>query len=272
MLWRTEEFPGESYPARMESSLPTPSFRHSTWESAIVPRFVLVTSLLIAGCSSSPGTGQPAPADTGSPAATIQGTPTVAGTVAPPEAGPSAPAASAPAASAPAAAIPGKTSPPPAQKATQVAAGEPAPNVSEPPIEPAPPAVTPQPTARASTPAPQPAATARAPIAVDIGGLVEVGPTKPGLTRIGSDKCKLCHKVQFTSWAATAHAARTPPLDCESCHGAGSEYKTLAIMKDAKKARAAGLVTPVRAFCAKCHTTGWSDDLLKRAHAHKAGV
>ena len=250
----------------MERSLSTPSFRHSTWESAIVPRFALVTSLLIAGCSSSPGSGQPAPADAGSPAATIQGTPTVAGTVAPPEAGPSAPAASALAA-----ATPGKTSPPPAQKATQVAVGEPAP----------PAVVTPQPIARESTPAPQPAATkappapaatARAPLAVDIGGLVEVGATKPGLTRIGSDKCKLCHKVQFTSWAATAHAARTPPLDCESCHGAGSEYKTLAIMKDAKKARAAGLVTPVRAFCAKCHSTGWSDDLLKRAHAHKAGV
>ena len=101
---------------------------------------------------------------------------------------------------------------------------------------------------------------------------MEVAATKPGLTRIGSDKCKLCHKVQFTSWAATAHATRTPPLDCESCHGAGSEYKTLAIMKDAKKARAAGLVIPVRSFCAQCHTTAWSDDLLKKAHAHKAGA
>jgi len=106
---------------------------------------------------------------------------------------------------------------------------------------------------------------------VDVGGQVDVDATKPGLTRIGSDKCKLCHKVQFTSWAKTAHATRTPPLDCESCHGAGSEYKTLAIMKDAKKARSAGMVIPVRAFCAKCHTTGWTDDLLKKSHAHKAG-
>jgi hypothetical protein len=107
------------------------------------------------------------------------------------------------------------------------------------------------------------------PIAVDIGGLVEVGAAKPGLVRIGADKCKLCHKLQFTSWAATVHAARAPPLDCESCHGAGSEYKGLAIMKDAKKARSAGLVIPGRGFCSKCHTRGWTDDLLKRTHAHK---
>lgn len=107
---------------------------------------------------------------------------------------------------------------------------------------------------------------------MDIGGLVEVEATKAGLTRIGSDKCKLCHKVQFTSWAKTAHATRTPPLDCESCHGPGSEYKTLAIMKNAEKARATGLVTPDKAFCMKCHKSGWKDDLLKKAHAHKSGA
>jgi hypothetical protein len=107
---------------------------------------------------------------------------------------------------------------------------------------------------------------------VDIGGLVEVGATKPGLARIGSTKCKLCHKLQFDSWAKTAHAARTPPLDCESCHGPGSEYKSLAIMKDSRKAQAAGMVMPARSFCSKCHTSGWSDDLLKRTHAHKAGA
>ena len=253
----------------MERSLSSPTSAHSKRDSAIVSRVVLVTSLLFVGCSSSPGSGQPA--DAGSPAATVQGTPTVRETAALPEAAPSAPAD----------ATPGKPSSPPALKTTQVALREPAGRISAPPVEPAPPAVvTPQPTPRESTPAPQPAGTkappapaaARAPTAVDPGGLVEVGATKPGLTRIGSDKCKLCHKVQFTSWAATAHATRTPPLDCESCHGPGSEYKTLAIMKDAKKARAAGLVMPGRSFCSKCHTTGWSDDLLKKAHAHKAGA
>jgi len=106
----------------------------------------------------------------------------------------------------------------------------------------------------------------------DPGGVIEVTATKAGLTRIGAAKCKLCHQLQFASWTKTAHATRVPPLDCESCHGAGSEYKTLAIMKDAKKARAAGMVNPEAAFCAKCHTSGVTGDFLKKAHAHKAGA
>ncbi|MEO8361895.1 MAG: hypothetical protein ABI672_17810 [Vicinamibacteria bacterium] len=146
-----------------------------------------------------------------------------------------------------------------------------------PPVPTSPVAALPAPTPQATKPAvdDRPATAtepAHAPIAVDIGGLVEVAATKPGLTRIGATKCKLCHKIQFDSWAKTKHATRTPPLDCESCHGPGSEYKTLAIMKDSKKALAAGLVMPVRSFCSKCHTGTWTDDLLKRTHAHKTGV
>jgi hypothetical protein len=129
---------------------------------------------------------------------------------------------------------------------------------------------SPQP--EAAEPAPStslPVAETSPPPVVDVGGPVEVAATKPGLSRVGSDKCKLCHKVQFASWSESAHAKRTPPLDCESCHGAGSEYKGLAVMKDPEKARSAGLVIPDGSFCAKCHKAGWTDDLLKRAHAHK---
>jgi len=97
---------------------------------------------------------------------------------------------------------------------------------------------------------PRPAAQATAPAAAqapvrpngpeiaDPGGDVAVSPAKAGLTRVGAEKCKLCHKAQYSSWAASAHARRTPPLDCESCHGLGSEYKALAVMKDPAKARA----------------------------------
>ncbi|MBK9375412.1 MAG: hypothetical protein IPN03_17235 [Holophagales bacterium] len=79
-------------------------------------------------------------------------------------------------------------------------------------------------------------------------------PGKAGLARIGAEKCKLCHKLQYTSWADSGHARRKPALDCESCHGPGSEYKSLAVMKDPAKAKAAGLVEPGAAFCGKCHT------------------
>jgi DnaJ-class molecular chaperone len=95
-----------------------------------------------------------------------------------------------------------------------------------------------------------------------------VAATKAGLSRVGSDTCETCHDVQFASWATSAHARRTPPLDCEDCHGPGSEYKTMSVMKDPAKARAAGLVIPDRSFCSQCHVKGATDDLLKRAHAH----
>jgi hypothetical protein len=101
----------------------------------------------------------------------------------------------------------------------------------------------------------------------DPGGKVEVAST---VARIGADKCKMCHKIQFESWSASGHAKRTPALDCESCHGAGSQYKATAVMKDPAKAKAAGLVMPAKDFCAKCHKSGVDDAAMTAAHAHKA--
>lgn len=117
-----------------------------------------------------------------------------------------------------------------------------------------------------------PAETEKAPApgVDDPGGTVEVTATKEGLTRIGATKCKMCHKLQYTSWSTTAHAQRTPPLDCESCHGAGSEYKAISIMKDPAKAKAAGLVIPGPKFCGTCHRGEVSDEMLQQVHAHKS--
>ena len=86
---------------------------------------------------------------------------------------------------------------------------------------------------------------------------------------IGAAKCKMCHKVQYASWAEGSHAALDPQLDCESCHGAGSEYKGLKVMKDPVKAREAGMVMPDAKFFITCHTSGWKDEMLARSHAHK---
>jgi hypothetical protein len=135
----------------------------------------------------------------------------------------------------------------------------------------APPAAAPPPPTAAPTAPPKPPAAppASSSSIVDPGGEVVVAATKPGLTRIGADKCRVCHKVQHASWAASGHAKRNPPLDCEGCHGPGSEYKTLSVMKDPKKARAAGLVDPDAAYCGKCHKGPWDPALLRKAHAHK---
>ena len=131
-------------------------------------------------------------------------------------------------------------------------------------------AATPIPPAPPTSAPAAPTQAAKVSKVTDPGGPIVVAATKPGLTRIGAEKCKVCHKIQFASWSETAHAKRTPPLDCESCHGPGSEYKPLAIMKDREKAKAAGLVVPTATFCATCHTSGWKDDMLRKAHAHKS--
>ncbi len=94
---------------------------------------------------------------------------------------------------------------------------------------PAPAAAAPPPTAAPAAPSVDSSKPAPSPFAegvkgvVDPGGAIAVPPAKEGLERVGAEKCRLCHKVQHASWAASKHAQRTPPLDCESCHGAGSE-------------------------------------------------
>jgi len=158
------------------------------------------------------------------------------------------------------------------------------PPVPEPPAAPppppaAPPTMAPPPAAPLSPPPPAaPPAASRLPAAqpspgvhgvVDPGGEIFVEATRPGLTRVGAAKCGMCHKPQYASWSESAHAQREPPLACENCHGAGSEYKSLAVMKDAERAKAAGLVLPTATFCATCHREGWTDDQLLKAHAHK---
>lgn len=101
-----------------------------------------------------------------------------------------------------------------------------------------------------------------------------------GPTFIGAQKCKMCHKIQYDSWAQTEHAKATDDakastqwkfeaaclschatnqdetlagVQCEACHGAGSDYKSIQIMKDRQKAVAAGLLIPTQATCDGCH-------------------
>jgi len=95
---------------------------------------------------------------------------------------------------------------------------------------------------------------------------------------IGSAKCKMCHKVEYASWAELPHAkafdrlegddkaneeclkchatggkAEFPGVGCESCHGPGSDYKSMKVMKDHEAAVAAGLILPDEGTCKGCH-------------------
>lgn len=48
---------------------------------------------------------------------------------------------------------------------------------------------------------------------------------------------------------------KTQGVQCETCHGPGSEYKKMSIMKDKEQAIANGLLTPDEAFCKGCHNS-----------------
>jgi hypothetical protein len=92
---------------------------------------------------------------------------------------------------------------------------------------------------------------------------------------VGAEKCgKMCHKVEFQSWSETPHAtAGAKGASCETCHGPGSAYMTMSVMKDPAKAKAAGLIAkPNKASCATCHKKPGeiTDALLAKVHAHKA--
>lgn len=75
---------------------------------------------------------------------------------------------------------------------------------------------------------------------------------------VESPECLTCHTI-------TAEAAQLDKsfdvkdgVQCETCHGAGSAYKNMAIMKDKAKAVAAGLIMPendaaTEKFCVTCH-------------------
>jgi hypothetical protein len=143
--------------------------------------------------------------------------------------------------------------PPAAAPAPVAAAPKPPPAAKPPPAPAAPPAAAPKPPAP-----PAPPAEAKPPPA----------PAAAAHAKVGPDKCKMCHRLQHQSWAASPHAAKG--LDCEGCHGNGADYWPASVMRDRAKAAAAGLVTPTLATCAKCHGAKADAALFAKVHAHKA--
>ncbi len=113
----------------------------------------------------------------------------------------------------------------------------------------------------------------------------------PAHNYVGPEKCKMCHKAEFTAWEQTPHAKAWDALKpeeqakaecnvchmtgkledgtaingvaCEACHGPGSDYKSPKIMSKSKftadkaaalkDAEAAGLVMPTAETCMRCH-------------------
>jgi hypothetical protein len=124
---------------------------------------------------------------------------------------------------------------------------------------------------------------------------------------VGDKKCKPCHGKVFKAWEGTPHAkafasmldsvgvdenclpchtvgygkpggfvdttttAHLKDVQCESCHGPGSMYMKLPIMKDREKALANGMILPDEALCKSCHTEKESPEFDMEA-ALKAGT
>ncbi len=70
-----------------------------------------------------------------------------------------------------------------------------------------------------------------------------------------SEKCAKCHTTAYGADAKllTATFKGEDGVGCEACHGPGSNYKTLKIMKDRALAVQNGLIVPDEKTCVKCH-------------------
>jgi len=68
------------------------------------------------------------------------------------------------------------------------------------------------------------------------------------------DRCLSCHTTGYeqpVSEKSTRKDLRG--VQCEACHGPGSEYKSMRVMKNPKLAREKGLWEVTREICLKCH-------------------
>jgi hypothetical protein len=82
------------------------------------------------------------------------------------------------------------------------------------------------------------------------------GLTKPAAE---SPECLECHIITATP-AADSKMNPKEGVQCETCHGPGSAYKGMSVMKDHAKAVAAGMTdlkdkAKIEAQCVKCHNS-----------------
>ncbi|MFH1070514.1 MAG: multiheme c-type cytochrome, partial [Candidatus Glassbacteria bacterium] len=83
----------------------------------------------------------------------------------------------------------------------------------------------------------------------------EVG-TKAGVANPAEDpKCLKCHVTAFDAPAAMKDVkySNAEGITCETCHGPGSDYSPIKVMKDRAASVAAGLILPEVSTCVKCH-------------------
>ena len=81
------------------------------------------------------------------------------------------------------------------------------------------------------------------------------GSSKPATE---TPECLACHTITADAKMAEKNFEAKDGVQCESCHGAGSGYKTMTIMKDKAKSIAAGMAeykddAAIEKKCRTCH-------------------
>lgn len=67
-------------------------------------------------------------------------------------------------------------------------------------------------------------------------------------------ECLSCHATGYgESFSEKTTVKDLRGVQCEACHGPGSEYKSMRVMKDPKLARKNGLLDITRETCLRCH-------------------
>lgn len=80
----------------------------------------------------------------------------------------------------------------------------------------------------------------------------EIAKGKGGKKAIETPACLKCHVGEK---ALIESAFKEDGVQCETCHGAGSEYKAMAVMKNKEEAKKKGLIIHEEGakFCVTCH-------------------
>jgi hypothetical protein len=79
----------------------------------------------------------------------------------------------------------------------------------------------------------------------------EIAMKKGGKKAVETPECLKCHVGEK---ALVESAFKEDGVQCETCHGAGSEYKSMPVMKNKEEAVKKGLIVPEgEKFCKTCH-------------------
>jgi len=76
--------------------------------------------------------------------------------------------------------------------------------------------------------------------------------------------CMQCHTTGYGAGGydpAAENKDEFANVQCEACHGPGSMYKKMSVMKDKEAAIAAGLVMPTEETCLQCHNDKYHKDM-----------